>query len=166
MIEATLGTWTALRTRSLLLVPMGLSLFAIRAWSELWLSGEDPLWLWILLGIGIGGWLYWLLLGVINRWTLRASPEGVEAWYGPLPWIWWHRSFSIHDVHALLPAESITDVSGSRYAAMVLVSSYGLDVMHPDGACSALVRGCGDSAQVSQVKQRLERVLGVGLGGR
>lgn len=109
------------------------------------------------LGITLAVYGYWYALGALNRWQVRASPAEIRVWCGPLPWFWASRRLSPSDVVGFLSHGDVAEKDrGELEPPLLLRASFGIDVLHPNGQTSALVRGCGDGAEVARVRQGLE----------
>ena len=123
-VQASLGCWNAIRLRALILGPLGISAGAMLVLIE-W---RDPEWLpWALGVVGLVSvvFAYWMLLGVVNRWTVTADRRGVVAQFGPLPWVWGTRAFPAADIRGFLSAENIVDMGDHEARIVALRSSYG-----------------------------------------
>ncbi len=166
MFEASLGTWNAHRTGSFLAMP-GLWASAVQIPLELLESG-DPRW-WEIAIPGLAAfcvvtglpWLYWLLLGAVNSWTVVANKDGVIARYGPLPSLAGERVFRGREIRGLLTSASAISTEARYSSRMRSWISCGIDVLLADGSCERLVYGCRDPGRVSKAKREIERALGL-----
>ena len=154
-MRVSLSTWTPERSASLLVIPASLLLSGMLNLAD----GVPEAGVIAGFLVGITAWVYWLALGVVNRWHVDADEEGVYAWHGPLPSLALSRFVPAEEIRGFL----ITGGGSENRFGPGFLQHYGIEILHGDHTTTQLVSGCGYGPDVSRVKQALEAYYRVEL---